>query len=732
MPTYQISARPKNNLLRCVENSMSLFISRPAGYFIAGMVGFYILMLLLGVSPWSSLLGAFLFGFTTNNFTLFEAGHNSKLMAIMTSAPVIAGVLLTFREKYLLGGIVFGIALGINIADNHPQMTYYLALCLAILVVFHFISSVRNGKLVSFAKAMAVMSVMACLAVGSSASKLWTTYEYTKDTMRGGQILKPSTDAPINAGISGGLDWEYAMQWSNGYGDMLATFIPKAVGGGSGEWLDGNSELGKAVGQRKDFQAPTYWGSLPFTSGPAYFGVVAFFLFIFGLFGVRGEIKWWILSAVVLTMCLSMGKHMPILNKALFDYFPLFNKFRAPSSILSVTAIFIPILGVLALSELMKSNKKESFIKPLYYATGLLGGTCLLLWLMGSSLFDFVGSGDESYADIKDVLLKQRSSMFHASAMRSLIFILVVATTIWLFLKDKITSTVMISIVAVLGLFDLTQIGKGYLDKRDFVSKNVYKQSFDPRPVDNQILQDKDPNFRVYDASINTFNGASTSYFHKTIGGYSAVKLQRYQDIIDRHIAKNNQAVLNMLNTKYFIIQGADGKPTVQRNPAALGNAWFVNNIILVPDANAEIDSLTNLDPAGDVVIHSEFKDYVNGLSLEKNGSVELKSYSNNKLEYNSNSQKEQFVVFSEIWYGPDKGWQAYLDGKAVDHIRVNYILRGMKIPPGKHLITFEFKPTSYYTGETISLICSTLLILGLFYIIYKSFVSEGQKMVKV
>lgn len=728
MPTYQISARNKNNLLQYVENALTLGISVPAGYFIAGMLGFYVLMLLLGVSPWLSVLGAFLFGFTTGNFWLFEAGHNSKLMAIMTSAPVIAGVILTFREKYLLGAAVFGVALGLNIGANHPQMTYYLAFCLLILVVIEFAKSVKERKLLSFAKAIGVMSVVALLALGSSASKLWTTYEYTKDTMRGGQILKPSAESTSsNADASGGLQWDYAMQWSNGAGDILATFIPKVVGGGSAEWLDGKSTLGKAVGQRQPFQAPTYFGSLPFTSGPAYFGVVAFFLFVFGLFSVKGGIKWWIFGAVLFTVILSMGKHFEIFNRLMFDYFPLFNKFRAPSSILSITAIFIPILGVLALSDLIKSQNKNQFIRPLLIAGGILGSISLILWLAGGSFFDFNAAGDEQYAQIKDALLEQRSDLLSGSAFRSLMFIILVSGAMYLYMVGKLNNVVLIALVSVIGLFDLVQIGKDYLDKRDFVSKTAYKNEFQPRPVDTQILEDKDPNFRVYDATVNTFNNASTSYFHKTIGGYHAAKLQRYQDIIERHIAKNNQSVLNMLNTKYFIMQGQDGAPVVQRNPAALGNAWYISNIKMVSDANAEIDSLTTFDPSGDAIVNEEFKAYVSGLNPTKNGTINLKSYAPNKLEYESETEGEQLAVFSEIWYGPDKGWQAYIDGKPVEHIRVNYILRGLKLPGGKHSVTFEFKPNTYFLGETISLICSLILLALLAFVIYKSFRRETQ-----
>jgi hypothetical protein len=727
MPTYQISTKPKNNLLTYVEKAMSLYIGRPAGYFIAGMIGFYVLMLLLGVNPWLSLLGAFLFGFTTNNFTLFEAGHNSKLMSIMTSAPVIAGVLLIFKEKYLLGAAVFGVALGVNIGTNHPQMTYYLALCMAILVIIQLVKSIKSGQLLAFGKGLGIMTLVAILAVGSSASKLWTTYEYTKETMRGGQVLKADPKASSNSDAKGGLEWDYAMQWSNGLGDVMATFIPKVVGGGSGEWLDGKSSLGKAVGQRQPFQFGTYFGSLPFTSGPAYFGVVAFFLFILGLFVVKGEIKWWILGAVLLTTLLSMGKHFEILNRFMFDYFPLFNKFRAPSSILSVTAIFIPILGVLALSEIIKSDKKEEYIKPLLISSGILGGISLLIWLAGGSFFDFSSANDEQYAQIKDAVIDQRMEMTSSSALRSLFFILLVAATLYGFLKNKINQTIMIAVVSILGLFDLVQVGKGYLDKKDFVTQSNYKSEFTPRQVDTQILQDKDPNFRVLDATVNTFNSASTSYFHKTIGGYSAVKMQRYQDLIERHISQNNQEVFNMLNTKYFIINGQDGNPTSQRNPAALGNAWFVNNFIMVNDANAEIDSLNSFDPAGDAIIHSEFKDYISGLKPSKNGSITLKSYTPNKLEYESDTQGDQLAVFSEIWYGPNKGWQAYIDGQAVDHIRANYVLRAMKVPSGKHTIVFEFKPKAYYLGETISLICSGLLLALLVWVIFSTYKKEKQ-----
>lgn len=719
MPTYQISAQPKNNLLKYVESAGALFIPRPTGYFIFGMLGFYLLLLLLKVNPWLSLLGALLFGFSTNNFILFEAGHNSKVMAIMTSAPVIAGVLLILREKYLVGAAVFGIALGLNISANHPQMTYYLALCMAILVIFHLINAIKDNKIKPALKGLGIMAAIAVLSVGASASKLWTTYEYTQSTMRGGQIIKDDAQSTTHTNKNGGLEWDYAMQWSNGVGDILAGFIPKVVGGSSGEWIDGSSSLGKAVGQRQPFQFGTYFGDLPFTSGPVYFGAIALLLFILGLFVVKGEIKWWILTAVIFTILLSMGKHFGAFNKFLFDFLPVMSKFRAPSSVLSITVIFIPLLGILALSQIMKDDNKTQYLKPLMISTGILAGIALIIWLLGPSLFNLSTPADEQYPQLKDAVLDQRASMMTASALRSFFLVVLAGGLLFAYIKKNISGTVLVTALIVLGVFDLFQIGKGYLDKKDFVSKNSYKSEFQPREVDTQILQDNDPNYRVMDVTVNTFNSASTSYFHKTIGGYSAVKMQRYQDLIDHQLMNNNMAVYNMLNTKYFIGKGPNDKPNVQRNPAALGNAWFVNNFIWVNSAKAEMDSLSNFDPAGDVIVNEEYKNYVQNLQPVKNGTIFLKSYSPNKLEYESDSNGEQFAVFSEIWYGPNMGWQAYLDGQPTDHIRVNYLLRGMKIPSGKHQITFEFKPQSYYIGEKISLISSGLLLAFLAFVIF-------------
>jgi uncharacterized membrane protein YfhO len=387
-----------------------------------------------------------------------------------------------------------------------------------------------------------------------------------------------------------------------------------------------------------------------------------------------------------------------------------------------VTAGLIPLLGILGLTRLVTSDKRDNFLKPLYYAYGILATICILLLLFGSSVFSFTGSSDENYKDFIDALIDQRKSMLFSSTLNTLILISLGAALLYGYIKNKFTSTVLIVAIGLIGVGDLFVNGKSYLGKESFVSKRQYEKNFVMRSVDKQILEDKDPNYRVYDATVNTFNSAAPSYYHKTIGGYHAAKLQRYQDIIDRHISKNNQKVLNMLNTKYIIFKGNDDTESVQRNPAALGNAWFVNRILLVENANAEIDSLSGFDPAGDVVVHREFEGYVAGLNLKKEGEIILNNYVPDRLVYSSNSDSEQLAVFSEIWYGPDKGWQAYIDGKPVEHIRVNYLLRGLKVPPGKHEIVFEFKPASFYSGTYISVICSFLIFIGLGYAIYQYF----------
>lgn len=730
MPAYQINTISSGNYVKKLEQVARMFIKPPAGQFIAAMVCFYILMVLLGVNPWLSIIGAIAFGFATNNLVLFEAGHETKLRTISYLPLVASGMLLAFRKRYLLGGILFGIGLGMDLAANHVQMTYYFFLTVLIWGVAELITNIKNQTLPHFGKAAVALIVGGLLALGSAASNLWVTYEYAQDTMRGEPILEQESNAgPTSSSEVNGLDWDYAMQWSNNTLDVFAGFIPGVVGGGSVQPTTSDSPYGQTLrrlgaGQGKTFDAPLYWGGLPFTSGPIYFGAIMVFFFLVGLFLVEGPVKWWLGLGTLFTILLSMGNNLEGFNHFIFDYFPLYNKFRTPNSVLSVTSLLIPILAILALNEIFSGKAdKAKTLKALAIGGGISVAIALFFVVVGPGMFDFVNPRDaqqfgqadpQVIQSLMTALADTRADLMRSDAIRSLILVVLSAGMVYFFLQDKIKMVPVIIGLGVLTVFDLFGVGMRYLNQDDFKRPTSVGQYFAPRPVDQQILQDKDPHYRVYDATINTFNSAQPSYHHKTIGGYHAAKLQRFQDLIDRHITRGNQAVLNMLNTKYFIVPGPDGQPAVQQNPGAFGNAWLVDSIVVVPNANVEIDGLEYLPLDHAAVVNQEFDDYVKTLQPTGQGAVRLKEYRPDRLTYESNAAQEELAVFSEIWYGPNKGWQAYIDGQPVEHIRVNYALRGLKIPEGVHEIVFEFAPSKYYLGKTIATICSITLLLAL------------------
>ncbi len=719
MPAYQVNSSQPSNVLTHLAYISTLYIERPIGSFFGMCLTIYALMVFMGISPWLSIIGSVCFSFSTGNVILFEAGHMSKLRVIAFYGMMLMGIMMVFRKNYLPGAILFSLGLGLSLFGNHVQMIYYFFMALIIFGLIEMVRHIRNGKILDFSKATAFLFIAGFLALGSSASKLWTTYEYSKDTMRGDPILiSENNTAPKKSSELKGLDWEYAMQWSNSTLDLLSVMVPGLVGGGSQEEVGTDSELyqdlrKKGANLGNNFKAPLYWGTLPFTSGPFYFGAVICFLFILGVVLVRDPLKWWLVSAVLLLFLISMGKHFGILNRLLFDYFPLFDKFRTPNSALTVAGFFIPILGMLSLSEIIKGTvSKQEIIKALKIATGITGGLYLFFALIGASMFNMNAVGDgklEQAGYSLQALLADRQSLLRSDSIRSLILTLLTGGLIWAFVQEKIKQPILLAAIGVLAIGDLWLVNKRYLDDSDFISKTNYQTNFTPRPVDQQILADTDPNYRVLDLSINTFNDASSSYFHKTIGGYHAAKLQRYQDVIERHLSTGNQGVLAMLNTKYVISQDQQ----VQRFPGSLGNAWLVKQIQKVKTPNEELAALTGLNPGDVAVVHEEYNDYVGGLNPTGEGTISLTEYRPNRLTYQSNSSSEELAVFSEIWYGPDKGWEAYIDGNPVDHIRTNYILRALKVPAGQHVIEFKFEPQSFYTGETISLICSLLITLG-------------------
>ncbi len=723
MPAFYGGVKYRNNVLRQVyEYVLTLNLPDPSSFFFLSFICGYILLILLGINPWLSIIGALSMGLCTYNFVIYEAGHISKLHAIAYFPLVAAGVLLAYRGKYILGTVLFGFAFGLEIMTSHIQMTYYLGLGLLVYVIIRFIYALKNGELPSFIKASALLSLAALLAIGANASRLWSSYDYMKESIRGPKILKQADNGKDN---KQGLGKDYVFNWSYGIGESMTFLIPGFFGGASSEGIDSNSATYKDL-KRKGANraalktAPLYWGAQPMTSGPVYFGAIMCFLFVLGLIVVKGELKWWLLFATLLTLLLSWGKNLQWFSDIFYYYFPLYNKFRAVSSILVVPQLTIPLLGVLGLSAITQNDiDKSKALRALYIAAAVTGGLCLLFALMGPSFFDFSAANDARYKQAGyniGAFVSDRKSLMRSDAFRSLLFIALSAGLIWFYLNEKITFSAKKWLVfgglGVLTLVDLGGVGARYLNSDNFVSKGAYQRNFAQRSVDKQILKDKDPNFRVLDMSINTFNSNKATYHHKTIGGYHAVKLRRYQDMIENHIGKGNQKVLNMLNTKYIIGQ----EKQAQQNPGAMGNVWFVNNIQKVATPNEEIDALNNIDPKTTAIVHQEFDNYLGGFSGGNGqGTIKLADYKPNHLTYETNSSAEQLAVFSEVWYDPGqgKGWQAYIDGQEVEHIRANYVLRAIKVPAGQHKIEFKFFPRAYYMGETISLISSLILLLS-------------------
>lgn len=756
MPAYQISVRYYNNVIRYLDKAFTFGLPRPVNYIFLMFLGFYFMLVLLDVNPYLSGLGAMAFALSSYFFVIMEAGHTSKANAIAYMAPIVAGILLTYRGKYLVGAAITALFLALEINANHYQMTYYLGLVVLILGIVYLVDAIQQKTLPNFAKATGILFLALFLAIGPNIGRMWTTYEYGSVTMRGPSEL--TTDDIGNDG----LDREYALRYSYGITETLTLLVPNLYGGASQTSLDRESEVYKEL--RKNFGQqgtniargfPTYWGDQPPTSGPVYVGAIVCFLFILGLLWVPGKLKWWVVAATALTVMLSWGRHFGGLTDLFFYYFPYYNKFRAVSQLLVIAEFTMPFLGVLALSKLINGDTgldNAQIKKHIYIAAGITGGLALLLGVLGPSLFAFEGRADESFAGQPQILLdlirQQRVSMLQADAFRSAGFIAAAAALVWLFVQGTVKKGWLYAGLGVLLLLDMLPVDRRYVNDENFVTPRQQERFFQPSQADQAILQDKDPNYRVLNLTSNTFNDSRTSYYHKSIGGYHAAKLRRYSDIITRNIQyemqeiiaffqRENQVitdstlqlmlarqdVLNMLNMKYVIVN-PEGQPLPNQN--RLGNAWFVSNIKWVENPDEEIEALNSFDPSQTAIVDKRYEGQLAGFQAGQDSaaSISLTSYQPNELAYKSSSSVEQLAVFSEIYYNNKKGWNAYLDGKLVPHARANYVLRTMLIPAGEHEIVFKFEPESYRNGETISLIASILLMLfvgGAFFLNWRS-----------
>jgi hypothetical protein len=724
MPAYQISVEYKGNLLRYADQLIQLYLPQPAGMVFLYMIGFFILLLVLKVDKWLAIAGAVAFAFSSYLFIIFEAGHNSKAHAIGYMAPVLAGIILTYRGRYLAGGVLAAIALSLELLTNHMQITYYLMLISGILVITEFISSIREKKLPGFAKATGILLIGAIFAVATNITNLWATYEYGKETIRGKTELTTE-----KSNRTSGLDKDYATGWSYGVMETFTVLIPNFNGGSSQGALTESSNVFKALKENNidNNQAqnviralPLYWGTQPGVAGPVYAGAIIIFLFIFALFIVDNKYKWWLLSATILSVLLAWGKNFMPFTDFFLNYVPGYNKFRAVSMTLVMAELCIPLLAILGLQKAFSGETdKKKLIKYLYYSIGITGGISLFFAIAGSSLFNFVSPADEQYKSyfpdwLISALRLDRAALLSSDSFRSLAFILLAGAAVWAMINQKIKKPVFYSALILLILVDMWTVNRRYLNSESFVRKSIDAVPFQPTAADQIIMKDNDPDFRVFNQAVgNPFADASTSYFHKSLGGYHGAKLRRYQELIDHHLSKGNMSVFNMLNTKYFIAPDEKGgQPQVQINMQALGNAWFVNNAHMVNNADEEINALTDFVPTETAVYDKRFEDQVKGHIISKDSlaTITLTEYKPNHLTYTYETGKEQLAVFSEIYYA--KGWNAYIDGKVSPYFRANYVLRAMIVPAGKHTIEFRFEPKVYFTGEKIAFASSMLLVL--------------------
>ncbi len=724
MPAFQLSAYYPNDFVRYLDKTLR-FLPRPADYLFLYFLGFFLLLQALNTHWRLSILGALAFGFSTYLIIIFGAGHNAKAHAIAYMPMVLAGVIWMFRRKYLLGFIVTGLAMALEIYANHPQMTYYLAFIILILGVVELIDAIKKKEVPVFAKQAGLIIIAMALGLGVNATRLMAMKQYADHSTRGKSELTINPDGTEKAARNG-LDKSYITEYSYGKAETFNLLIPRYMGGGTVEKLGKSSNTYETVKslagpkQADGFveQVLTYWGTQPIIEAPAYIGAIIVFLFFLGIFLVRGKYKYWLVAATVFSILMSWGKNFEFLTNLFIDYVPLYNKFRAVSSIQVIAELCMPLLGILALKELFsKENSTEEKIEALKKSLYVVLGLIVIGFAYAHLFTSFEGIRDanyKSYPGVIDAVIADRKSLLLMDSFTSIVFIGLSFGLLWLFVKNKLNETRAIIALSVLILFDLVSVDKRYVNKDDFKPARKIEKPFVASQADQQILKDKS-HYRVANFTTSPLQDGRTPYFHKSIGGYHAAKLGRYQELFDFQMAKNNLEAFNMLNVKYFIVPDNSGREQVQINPEANGNAWFISELKIANSANEEIQLLDSLKTKSKAVISANdygkiATDFDTNIQKDSTATISLVTYGTTTLEYESNTEKEQFAVFSEIFY--KDGWNAYVDGNLTPHYRVDYVLRGMVIPAGKHDITFKFEPSVISRGNTITLISYGLLLL--------------------
>ena len=755
MPMYQIApSYDSTKSLQWVQKAYQLFLPDYVCLTFMLMLGFYILLRVFGIPVWLAGLGGIMWAFSSYFFILISAGHIWKFITLAYVPPTIAGIVLAYRGKLLWGGILTALFVALQITSNHVQMSYYFFFVILFFVGAYFEKAWRTKTLPQFFKASAVLIVAALVGIAANVSNLYHTYAYSKETMRGKSELVQTGDAAKQT--SSGLDRDYITQWSYGIDETLTLLVPNFKGGASAALSQSETAMSKANPMYSSLYGSLtqYFGTQPMTSGPVYVGAFVLFLFVLGCFIVKGPLKWALIGATFFSIVLSWGKNFMPLTDFFIDYVPLYNKFRAVSSILVIAEFTIPLLAIFALKRLLEEPeilKQEK--KPLGISLLLTAGIALLLAVAPGS----IGSGyvpaqeaqmlqnavnqqmipANELSGILANLGEMRAELVSSDALRSFIIIGIGCSQLWLYASGKLRSSLTIAGITILCLADMWGVNKRYLNDAQFVPHSIRTETFTKTNTDELILQDTSLDYRVLNFATSTFDDNNTSYWHKSVGGYHPAKLRRYQEMIEHHISPEMQAaykaiataggemdsvdankfrVLNMLNTKYFIFPAGQQRQTVPiLNPHAYGNAWFVNKVQYVNNANEEIDALDSIIPTETAVVDARFKDVLKGTMesyKDSLSSIRLTSYTPNRLTYETNNAQDGIAVFSEIYY-PD-GWHVTIDGQPAELARADYILRTMYVPAGQHTIEMRFDPTSLHVTEGIAYGALALLVIGI------------------
>lgn len=742
MPAFLINVAYPAQLVKRTVGQIVKLIDTPAAFIFFAMTAMWLMLLVFGINPWVGIVAALAYGLSTYFLLIIGAGHITKMWALVYAPLMMGGAWMTLRDNMWAGAALTALTASLEIGANHPQITYYFLVAMAAFWISEGIAAFRKKHLKDFWKRTAVLSAAGILAVGSNFSPLWYTASHSGETMRGGSELASTTEASQN-----GLALDYATAWSYGRTETLNLLVPDFMGRESGTTFSPDGQVAAVL---NDYglrgaaqQLPAYWGTQPYTGGPTYLGAAAIFLAALGIALARGRNKWWIVAASVLMLLLAWGRNLMWFTELAFDLLPGYNKFRTVSMALVVVQWAVPLLGALALMRLWRDEiPRGRLMKALAWAIGITGGLCLLLAVAGSTFFDFGRAESTSMMteqfrhlfeanDMQDYLKRgmdaemgiatgnamaaERAAMMQADAWRSLLMILLAAGGVALFALRRINKYVLTALLAAVMLLDLVPVDLRFISHDDFISARQHRVT--ASAADRAIMADKTPGFRVFNLTVSPFQDATTSYFHRSVGGYHGAKLARYQDLIDRYLSYRNDAVLDMLNTRYLIVPGDDGQPRAEYRPTANGAAWFVDKIVAANTPQQEIGLLEKTDLKRTAVTTPGDKAFAEEWQAGGEAdtalvrSIALTEYRPNYLKYEYTAPEEAVAVFSEIFY--DHGWSAYVDGEAMPCFRADYVLRAMKLPAGRHTVEWKFRAPGWAAAEAVTLVSSLVILLG-------------------